>query len=90
MKQKNVKSWVEWFFKDKEGHWSIIQFPNILLSAWIVLLIVNLFIDVRGLKLLQSAALFAWSYGELTRGSSYFRKAFGGVILLVVVIGFFM
>jgi len=90
MKRFDIKLWIKWFFKDKQGKWGIIQFPNVLLSIWIILLLVNFLTNNQPLKLLQSAVLFAWAYNELTRGLSYFRKSLGAIILLVVTVGFFM
>lgn len=82
------------FFKDKDGKWAIIAFPNVLLAAWIAIIIITKFIPKNNLhislSLLGSAVLFAWAYLELTEGTSYFRRVLGAVILLVVIIGFFV
>ena len=78
------------FFKDKDGHWTIIQSPNVLLSAWIVLLLLNLFINYQPTRLLQSTVLFAWAYLELTQGTSNFRKLLGAIILTGVTVSFFI
>jgi hypothetical protein len=66
------------------------QSPNLLLSVWIVLLIVNFFIQNQHARTLQGAVLFAWAYLELTQGESYFRKSLGAVVLASVTLSFFL
>ena len=78
-----------WLGKDKEGKWAMIQWPNVLLSAWILLFVVNYFYQTRGLKHLEGAVLFAWAYNELAQGESRFRKILGAVILVIVLVNFF-
>jgi len=80
------------FFKDKTGNWAIIAFPNVLLTAWVVTMILTKFMYGSALhdslSSLASAILFAWAYLELTEGTSYFRRVLGAIILAVVIIGF--
>lgn len=78
-----------WLGKNKEGKWTVIQWPNILLSAWLLLLVVNYFYHNQGLRHFQGAVLFAWAYNELTQGESRFRKILGGVVVAIVSISFF-
>jgi len=66
------------------------QSPNLLLSVWLVLLIVNFFIQNQHTKTLQSAVLFTWAYLELTQGESYFRKSLGAVVLATLTFSFFL
>jgi hypothetical protein len=81
------------FFKDKDGKWAIVAFPNVLLAAWITIIILAKFIPENNLQhslsLHGSAILFAWAYLELTEGTSKFRRVLGAVILLAVIISFF-
>lgn len=81
------------FFKDKDSNWAIVAFPNVLLAAWIAIIILAKFIPENNLhhslSLLGSAILFAWAYLELAEGVSYFRRVLGAAILLVVIISFF-
>lgn len=72
------------FFTDSHGKWAVIQMPNALLAAWILLAISGWLFPAVHLKMLQNCVLFAWAYVELTRGSSAFRKVLGAVILIVV------
>lgn len=88
-----LKHIIKHFFKDKDGKWAIIEFPNVILTIWLVLVIINIIItDVgltRSLEQLSRAALFTWAYIELTRGSSYFRQTFGALVLFMLLISFF-
>lgn len=89
---KNISDYLD-FFKNKDGKWTIIQFPNLLLIAWLLLTLVAIFLGAGSLKssiqLLSSAVLFAWAYAEVTTGDSNFRRLLGGIILLYVVFSFF-
>ena len=87
---KKTPSIIDRVFKNKDGKWVIIQFPNLLLSVWIILLLLNALMHNQHIRLLQSAVLFAWAYLELTKGESYFRKSLGAVILIGVTVSFFM
>ena len=81
------------FFEDKDGKQTIIQFPNPLLLAWLVILAATLIpIDSEfktQLRNVNTAVLFAWSYLEVSQGSSYFRRVLGGVIIGLIILGFF-
>lgn len=82
------------FFKDKDGKWTVIQFPNPLLVTWLFLMLLQMFMSASHLKSsihqFSSAVLFAWAYMEVIRGDSSFRRLLGGIVLLVVLAGFFM
>ncbi len=88
-----LKLLVERFFKDKDGKWVILEFPNTILIMWFVTVIANMVITdieiTKSLGRLGDAVLFAWAYLELTKGSSYFRQTLGGLVLLMLVINFF-
>jgi hypothetical protein len=90
MKQTKASSAIDWFFKDKNGRWAVIQVPNALLLGWLILLVINLLIHNLHVGLLQNAVLFTWAYLELTQGTSRFRKTLGAVILVGLVVNFFM
>jgi hypothetical protein len=85
--------YIDWFFKNKQGNWKIIQLPNVLLGIWLLLTTIALFIHSgqfrEGLILLRSAVLFTWSYLEITTGESRFRKTLGAIIMLFVIKAFF-
>lgn len=84
---------IKHFFEDKDGKLTIIQIPNPLLLAWLVILAATFTpIDSEFKTQLQNvntAILFAWSYLEVSQGSSYFRRALGAVIMAVIILGFF-
>lgn len=81
------------FFKDKERHVVIWQWPNMILWGWIVsklLTMLNTSSQISdGLSALSTALLFTWAYLEITKGVSYFRRTLGAIIMLAIVIGFF-
>ncbi len=81
---------VKQFFKDKQGHWAIIQIPNLLLSGWIIITVVNFFVRNPHISTLQNTVLFAWAYLELTEGASYFRRTLGVIILIGVTVALLM
>lgn len=81
---------IDKFFKDRNGRWAIAQFPNVLITGWIVVLLANLFLHSQPVKSLQDALLFAWAYMELIQGVSYFRKVLGAVVLIGLVVSFFV
>ena len=82
------------FFTDKNGKWAIIAFPNGLLLAWLLIVIIGMLVNDEALKnslgRLNNAVIFVWAYLELTTGVSYFRRVLGGFILLVITIGYFI
>lgn len=90
MTQTKAKQWINWFFKSKEGKWTLFQWPNLLLSVWIIFIFVNLFVHNQQLRQLQQAVLFTWAYTELVYGDSYFRKTLGAGVLVATVVGFFL
>lgn len=80
---------IDQFFKDEHGKWAVVQWPNILLWAWIGIVAVSLFWHDSHLKILQSCVLFAWAYLEITEGDSYFRRILGAVVMATVLFGIF-
>ena len=42
-----------------------------------------------GVQQLASALLLVWAYLEVTTGDSNFRKLLGGIVLLIVMYGYF-
>ncbi|MFA5135737.1 MAG: hypothetical protein WC505_08215 [Patescibacteria group bacterium] len=82
------------FFKDRHGKWAVVQFPNTLLLTWLMLIVIGVFVHDNSLKTsvdqLKNTVLFAWAYLEFAKGISYFRRVLGGVIMIMIVIGFFV
>jgi len=81
-------------FKDKEGHIVITQSPNLPLFGWILLELVSLALRKGRAKTtfqgLATAFLFTWAYLEITRGVNYFRKLFGLVVIVIIILSYFM
>ena len=67
----------------------IYQTPNALIIAWAVLDLVAIFAPSKKVAnaawAIGSAALIIWALLEIVRGANYFRRAFGLLILLIVV-----
>ncbi len=81
------------FFQNSKGEQTLIQRPNLLLCAWLLVQLVNMLVfkfEQRALMVLASMLLFAWAYNELTQGDSRFRKVLGGVILLLIIVNVFV
>jgi hypothetical protein len=89
----STQHYLKRFFEDKDGKLTIIQFPNPLLLAWLVILATTLMpIDSEfktQLQTVNTAILFAWSYLEVSQGSSNFRRALGTVIMILIILGLF-
>ncbi len=94
MRISKLKNKIGRFFKDKNGKWTIIQFPNALLFIWIVLTIVLWVIGqsefVAILRLFQAIVLVSWALLEFIDGDSYFRRTLGLLILVMVPFGIFL
>lgn len=75
-------------WKDKRGRIVIWQTPNIPLITWAVLTVLSLLVGGRLADVFSwaaSAALIAWSLLEVSKGSSYFRRALGLLVLAYAV-----
>ncbi len=81
------------FFEDDKGNISILQKPNAPLYGWIVFKLLSLIIDTSNIKngfaKLSTAFLFTWAYLEITKGKSYFRRTFGLVIMVLIIVSYF-
>lgn len=81
------------FFKDKDGHIVIWQWPNVPLWGWIIFKLLSFSIDQEQLRVgfakLSAASLFVWAYLEITKGDSYFRRFIGGIVMLGIIAGYF-
>ena len=86
-------NWFDKFIRDKDGEVVIWQFPNIPLWSWIIFTLLAMVITHgRGHNFstkLAQASLFTWAFMELHSGKSLFRRVLGGVVLIIIVVGFF-
>ena len=75
-------------WKDKQGHIVVWQMPNIPLIAWAVLTFLSLLVTGRLADIfswLGSAALISWALIEIFKGTNYFRRALGLLVLIYAV-----
>ena len=81
------------FFKDKDGHIAMWQFPNIPLIGWLVFMIVAMLVNYgrwhNDAEFLSAALLYTWAYLEIRSGVSWFRRVLGGVVLIYIVVSHF-
>lgn len=81
--------YIEKFFQDSEGNWAIVQKPNLLITVWAVLTLLNFIFfrfDHQGYDMVTSMILFTWAYLEFSQGSSGFRQLLGGVIMFAITL----
>jgi len=85
-----MRRWLDWFFRDRRTDRIVIaQRPNIALSAWILALIVRIFVHGKvatWVGVVGSLALLVWSIQEIVAGVNPWRRTLGGVVLLALVI----
>jgi hypothetical protein len=84
---------IDRFFKDKHGKVMLYQRPNLLISAWLVLTLIDLLFlqgKYQPIRIFSTAILFAWAYDELRSGDTPFRKTLGAVVLLGIFIMVFL
>jgi hypothetical protein len=84
---------IDRFFKDKHGRVVLYQRPNLLISAWLMLTVIDLLFlhgKYQPVCILTTAILFAWAYDEVRRGDTPFRKILGAVVLLGIFITVFL
>jgi hypothetical protein len=80
------------FFKSSEGEVVIVQRPNLLIIAWLIVQVL-LFLKIgpsSPFRALATAMLFTWAYMEIDQGKSPFRRCLGAVIMVVIVTGLFV
>ena len=80
-------------FKDKHGNVVIWQWPNLALIGWITFSLLALIFNKgrinTGLGAIATSFIFTWSYLELTKGTNYFRRSIGLIVMVLVVVNFF-
>ncbi len=84
-----VRQCFDWFFRDKEGHIVIGQYPNaplfIALFAYAVHMLSTTWIFTASEVIFLGAILW-WGVLEIVRGDSRFRRVLGATVLLWVFI----
>jgi hypothetical protein len=75
-------------WKDRRGHIIIWQNPNPALIAWAVLTFLSLLVSGRLADIfswLGSASLIGWCLLEIFKGTNYFRRALGLLVLAFAI-----
>lgn len=80
-------------FRNKTGKIVIFQVPNVPLAVWLACAVLQRFATEgkahTGLQLLGQAALATWAYLEIRNGDNLFRRIFGGIVMIALLISFF-
>jgi hypothetical protein len=88
MKQEKRSLWNK-FWYSPSGKLSLIELPNIplLLAAlcWIASILMKQSSFHHLFSELQFGFLFVWSWLEITKGESYFRKVLGLTVLILII-----
>jgi hypothetical protein len=84
---------LDWLFRNRTtGGITVLQWPNLSLSIFIVAALVRRLADPTGsartvITVVATAALLWWAVGEVARGVNPFRRLLGAVVLIVTIIG---
>jgi hypothetical protein len=76
------------FFKDKEGHIVMWQYPNALLAGWVLCRLDSLLVNGNAENIVSYLGTFLlaiWAVLEITQGASYFRRMLGGIVLFAIL-----
>ncbi len=91
--RKQLESFINKFFKDKNNKIVLFQPPNIPIIGWFVFMVISLLLPSgsmeAGFANISKAFLFLWAYMEITDGASYFRRFLGVVVILLVIKSYF-
>lgn len=89
MKDKQQTAWDK-FWRDKEGKLTLTQPPNLPLLIWLLTVPGELLFKHGWphnlFALVGFGALFAWAYLEIRSGNSYFRRALGVVVMIMILV----
>lgn len=71
------------FFRDRDGHLTVAQWPNPTIVATVALWLASTITSSRAAALRDASigALAAWALDEVARGASPFRRVLGVVAL---------
>jgi hypothetical protein len=89
MSSKSFKAFYKKAFIDKRGNLVLWQKPNLPLLGWLVFMILSKLLDdgslKTGIQYIAQAFLVIWAVLEITKGSSYFRRLLGVIILAWII-----
>jgi hypothetical protein len=83
---------VEKVCKDKDGKWTLFQFPNLPLLVWLLCVITSRLTNgdtSTNISNLGNIFLSIWAYLEIAYGDSIFRRILGSIVLLAIVLNNF-
>jgi hypothetical protein len=86
-----MKRAFDWMFRNrKSGGYTVVQWPNIALGAWIACAVLRAVFAPKGaqgdvVSWVGSIALAVWALDEIARGVNPFRRILGGVVLIGLV-----
>jgi hypothetical protein len=87
---KSFKALYKKVFTDKDGNLVIWQKPNLPLWGWLVFMIFSKLLNdsslKTGIQYIAQAFLIVWAILEITKGSSYFRRLLGVIVLAWIVL----
>lgn len=90
---RTLKNTIIWFISGKDGRVYIVQWPNMPIIGWFLSMLIATSIASGSAKVgfsnLSLAFLAIWSYFEVTRGLSYFRRTLGVIIAILIIYSFF-
>jgi len=87
---------VRWVFRNRRtGHITVVQWPNISLSVFIIVLVVLHALRPMGgietlARVLADVALFVWAIDELLRGVNPFRRTLGLVVIIATCVTLYL
>ena len=90
---KLMKKVVEKVCKDKDGNWTLFQFPNLPLFVWLTCLIFSRLTEGDlsvSVSSLGTIFLSIWAYIEIAYGDSIFRRILGSIVLIGIVTNIFV
>lgn len=85
----SVRRFIYWFFGDEDGHIVIFQYPNLPLFLALGAYLVRMFSSTWIFWVAEVIFLIAitwWAVLEIRSGASRFRRTFGAVVLVGVLI----
>ena len=78
------------FWKDKQGHTILYQRPNIWIIGWAIGELIALFAPWQEVTEVARAAamalLIVWALMEIFKGTTYFRRTLGLVVLTITIV----
>lgn len=81
------------FWRDKDGHIVIGQFPNVWLIVWLIFELISLLVASHRVEIITwwiaTAALGVWSLLEIFQGVNYLRRLLGLLIAVLTILSVF-